>query len=117
MRCAAANDAAQRNHTIEATRARYLVDSQRHFERAWDANNFDIGIDRAMLLQATDRRLEQRLNDKVIETRRDDRKARVPNDQVAFRCLDLVHRAAALFLDVLGDLEIETGDRIHVLGC
>ena len=107
---------AKRDNAIEAPRCSELVDDNRHFESTGNANELDVRVGSAMLAQAMQGTLDQRLDDEVVEARRDDGEAPIPDDPIALRGFYLVH-VLPLLGDVFDDLYVEARDRVHLLGC
>ena len=91
VRRAATNYAAQRNDAVRATRSSDLVHRNRHLERAGDFDDIDVRVRGAVLPEAMQRSLEQRIHDKVVEPRRDDRESCIAYHQVAFGRFYFVH--------------------------
>ena len=71
MRCATANHAAQGDDAIDAPGPRDLADCDRHFEGAGNPDDFYIGVSSTVLMQTVHGCLQQRLDDELVEARRD----------------------------------------------
>ena len=81
MRRRTADDGAEGDDAVATPRCRDPLDGERHLEGAGDPHQFDVGIAGTVPAQRRYRGSHERVDDEVVEARRDDREADVASDQ------------------------------------